>query len=298
MPAMVFPEGVCAAQEKLFIPEELTPLFHTPVYPRLTAEQRRRYNQLHALWFNEQIMFFETVLGRRILDALLREPWPERIADGLRQFRAEEERHTEMFRRLNRRYAPRFYDARDHHFIRVPALWRTLFEWMVDHPGWFPLFFWLMLIQEERSLFFSRCYLARAEAIEPRFVKAHRLHLADEMGHVSWDEELIDVLWERAHPLLRKLNARLFAWMLGELFSTPKRGQLCVIDELARELPEIRPLQPEMRRQLLALATDEAYRSSLYSREIVPKTFARFDGSPELRALDLCGYRPLPAGVR
>jgi hypothetical protein len=287
-----------AAGSKLYIPEELTPLFHTPSYRQLTAPQRLRYNRLQALYFNEQIMFFETALGRRILAALLREPWPQRIAEGLRQFRDEEERHTEMFRRLNRRFAPQLYGAQDHHFIRVPALSRALFAWMVDHPNWFPLFFWLMLVQEERSLFYSRCYLAHAEAIEPRFVKAHRLHLADELGHVSWDEELIDTLWERAHPLLRWGNAKLFAWMFDEFFSTPKRGQLCVIEELGRDFPELGDLLPEMRRQLLALATDEAYRSTLYSREIVPKTFARFDGSPELRALDLCGYRPLPEGAR
>ena len=56
---------------RLFIPEELTPLFHTPSYGELTAAQRLRYNQLHALYFNEQIMFFERALCCRILESLL-----------------------------------------------------------------------------------------------------------------------------------------------------------------------------------------------------------------------------------
>lgn len=283
---------------KPFIPEELTPLFYTPSYRDLTAGQRLRYNQLHALYFNEQIMFFERVLCCRILEALLREPWPDRVAAGLREFRDEERRHTEMFLRLNRLCAPRLYADRDFHFVQVPATWRAVLKWAVDHPALFPLFFWLMLLQEERALFYSKRYIRQRETIEPHFVKAHRLHLADEVGHVAWDEELIDALWWRARPWRRKMNARLFAWMLEEFFGAPKRAQLRVIDELGRELPELRERLPEMRRQLLALSQDEAYRTSLYSRQIIPRTFARFDESAEFRGLEICSYRPRPEGLR
>lgn len=268
---------------KPFIPSELTPLFHTPVYRELTEAQRLRYNQLHALYFNEQIMFFETALCRPILTALLRQARPERLAEGLRQFRAEELRHTEMFRELNRRSAPHLYETGDHHFVQVPAFWTAVMRWAVDHPLWLPLFFWLMLLQEERSLYYSRAFLKNPAALDPAFVETHRLHLADEAKHVRWDEELLDELWLRAHPLLRSLNARLFGWMLREFFGAPKRAQLRVLDELARELPELRGLLPEMRRQMLALSRDEAYRKTLYSREIVPRTFARFDECPELK---------------
>ena len=277
---------------KLFIPAELTPLFHTPSYRELTEEQRLRYNQLHALYFNEQIMFFETALGRPILGALLREAWPDQLAAGLRQFLDDEQRHTEMFRRLNQRSAPRLYAGRDCHFIDIPAAWRAALRWAVNRPLSFPLFLWLMLLQEERSLFYSKAYLRHQASVEPSFVAAHRLHLVDEARHVHWDEELLDALWRRARPIVRTVNARLFAWMMEEFFGTPKRGQLAVLEELVRELPELRERQAEMRRQLLTLSRDEAYRSSLYSRQSVPRTFARFDRSPEFRVLSICGYHP------
>ena len=270
---------------KPFIPSELTPLFHTPVYRELTEGERLRYNQLHALYFNEQIMFFETALGRPILSALLREAWPDRLAEGLRQFQAEELRHTEMFRELNRRLAPHLYGKGDLRFVQVPAFWMAVMKRAVNHPVSLPLLLWLMLLQEERSLYYSRAFLRHPEPLEPAFVEAHRLHLADEAKHVRWDEELLDALWLRAHPLRRAVNAKLFAWMLEEFFGTPKRAQMRVLDELARELPELRGRLPEMRRQMLALSRDEAYRKTLYSREIVPRTFARFDDCPELRAL-------------
>jgi hypothetical protein len=277
---------------KLFLPEELTPLYHTQSYGSLTPEQRRRYNQLHGLYFNEQILFFETALGYGILEALRRQPWPDRLADGLRQFQEEERQHSAMFRRLNLRCAPELYDGGDHYFVQVAKIWMAVSNWAVAHPLLFPMFLWLMLVQEERSMYYSRVILRHREAIEPHFVQAHRLHLADEVGHVRWDEELLDALWQRAHPMLRKVNARLFAWMLAEFFAAPKRAQLRVVDELVCEFPGLRERRPEMRRQLLALSADDDFRTSLYSREIVPKTFARFDESPEFRVLEICGYRP------
>ena len=289
-------EDVSVDSGKPFIPDRLTPLFYTPSYQELTAGQRLRYNQLHALYFNEQIMFFEAVLDP-LLAALQREPLPDRLAKGLQTFREEERRHTEMFRRLNRSCAPRLYAGRDAHFIEVPALWAAVLRWAAQRPLSFPLFLWLMLLQEERSLFYSRCYLQDPVTVEPSFVAAHRLHLADEARHVRWDEELLDALWQRARPLLRTVNAKLFAWMMEEFFAAPKRAQLRVIEQLVRERPELRGRLPEMRRQVLALSRDEEYRTSLYSREIVPRTFARFDRTPEFRALRLCGYLPRPEVV-
>lgn len=279
---------------KRFIPEAFTPLFYTQSYQELTAQQRLRYNQIHSLYFHEQIMFFETALGRRILQSLLRESWPSRLVEGLRQFLEEERQHTEMFRRLNRRCAPQLYGARDFNFIRAPRGWMAVLDWATDHPLLLRMFVWLMLLQEERSLFYSKGFLAHQGAIEPHFVEVHRRHLADEVGHVRWDEELIDLLWGRTRPLLRRMNARLFAWMLGEFFSTPKRAQLAVVRELARQLPELRPLALLMQRQMLELANDSEYRLSLYSREIVPRTFARLDEWPEFHSLRICGYHPRP----
>jgi len=54
-----------------FIPETLTPLAHTALWLRLEPRHRLRYNQLQALFFNEQIIFFETRVGTGIMQALL-----------------------------------------------------------------------------------------------------------------------------------------------------------------------------------------------------------------------------------
>jgi hypothetical protein len=284
-------ESAAVDHRKRFIPEEFTPLYYTPSYQVLTEEQRLRYNQLQAIYFNEQIIFFETAIGRPVLETLLRDSLPPQLSKGLRQFLEEEQQHTEMFRELNLQCAPQFYGTGHFYFIQPARAWLAVLGWATRHPRLFPMFLWLMLLQEERSLFYSRKVIAQREEFEPLFVHTHRTHLADEVGHVRWDEELIEVLWQRANPILRKVNARLFGWMLREFFNVPKRAQLSVVHELTREFLALSPLEPEMRRQLLALADDPTYQKSLYSREIAPKTFARFDESPEFQSLELIGYR-------
>ena len=279
-----------------FIPEELTPLFYTPLYRQLAPEHRRRYNQLQALYFNEQIIFFETMIGRGVMESLLRQTWTSGFGDKLQRFSDDEIRHSEMFRQLNRLCAPQYYAATDFHFIQAPPHSIAALGWMTRRPRIFLLFIWLMLLQEERSLYYSREFIRHAEAIEPHFVATHRVHLADEASHVRWDIELLDHLWQRTSRILRAANARLFAWMLSEFFSNPKRGQLHVVGILVREFPKLRELEPEMNRQLLTLSQDETYQLSLYSRRIVPRCFAQFDRWPELRAMEraIRGYRFLP----
>jgi hypothetical protein len=168
-----------------FMPEELTPLSYTPVYCKLTPEQRLRYNHLHALYFNEQIMFFEVAVGCPVLEALLRQTWPGQPAEELRKFLEEERRHTEMFRRLNKRCAPQLYGAQDFFFIQASGIGAAALRATTRRPRLFPLFLWLMLLQEERSLFYAKEFIRQRQTVEPHFVEAHRAHLADEVGHAS-----------------------------------------------------------------------------------------------------------------
>ena len=278
---------------RLFIPEQFTPLCHTAAYAGLAPHERRRYNQLYALYFNEQIIFFETSLAERVLLPLAASGLPATLADGLRAFVEEERRHTRMFRELNRACAPAWYAPGDFYFIRVPSGYRQTLGWVARRVRYFPMILWLMLLQEERSLFYSRAIVHDSDGFEPHFVAVHRAHLEDEIGHVGWDEELLDVLWERCRPVLRRVNAELFRWMVGEFFNTPKRGGLRVLTQLAAECPTLAGREADMRRAILDLARSPDYHRSLYSRAIVPRTFARFDRSPEFSTLSrtLYGYQ-------
>src|SRR6266403_1763793 len=103
-----------------FMPDELTAFYHTPAYASLTEPQRLRYNQLNALYFNEQTMFFEKALARNVLGYFLARPLPEELKSGLRQYMTEEEQHSAMFHGLNLKCAPGMYSRRDFRFIKIP----------------------------------------------------------------------------------------------------------------------------------------------------------------------------------
>ena len=277
-----------------FMPEQLTPLFYTNAYQSLSAPQRLRYNQLNALYFNEQIMFFERALAHNIIGQLLLEPLPAELKRSLHQFLTEEEQHSAMFLGLNQRCAPTLYARQAFHFIQVPRMTSRLLNLLSRRPRWFPLFIWLMHLQEERALFYGRAFLQAAVELEPNFVATQRKHLADEIGHVRWDEALLDWLWPRTNPILRRLNARFLGWMIGNYFSAPKRSALRVLAALAQEFPELCAKENELRRQLLALGDDPRYRRFLYSPENVPATIERFNAWPEFASLAkvIPGYVP------
>jgi hypothetical protein len=276
---------------KLFIAEELTPLFHTAAYAALPANVRLRYNQLHAFYFNEQVTFFEQEMLSPALLALLDGPLPSGLAEAVRTFFEEEQRHTARFREINHRCAPDLYTGSPYHFVRLsPALTRLLHA-VSAHPRRFPLIIWIAMLQEERSLSYSKSCLGCAGELEPHFFSTHRAHLADEIGHVGWDEELLDWLWPRTGPATRQVNARLLEWMIGEFFYLPKRSALRVIEQLVGEYPHLdaRKLSGAVR----SLRHHPAYLRTLYSREITPRTFAHFDAHPEFVLLGrtLAGYR-------
>ncbi|WP_157447433.1 diiron oxygenase [Chthoniobacter flavus] len=268
---------------RLFIAEVFTPLFHTRIYAGLPGAVRLRYNQLHALYFNEQIAFFEQGILSPFLLALLRRSPPVDLEKGLRVFFAEEQRHTAQFRELNLRCAPELYEGGERYFVSAPRALDAAISAAAAQPFLFPLLIWLTLLQEERSLYWSRGCLEHASELEPHFVATHRAHLADEIGHVRWDEDLLDWLWPRVGPAMRRLHAWLLRWMLGEYFLLPKRSSRRVIRQLVAEYPFLdrQPLDREMD----GLKSNPAFLATLYSREVTPRAYARFAQHPEFAVL-------------
>src|SRR5712692_11134902 len=94
---------------KRFIPQLLTPLYHTPFYAQLSEVQRLRYNQLHASYFNEQTIFFESAMAQHMLRRFVLRKFSDDLETGLRTFITEEAEHSKMFRELNRQCLPEIY---------------------------------------------------------------------------------------------------------------------------------------------------------------------------------------------
>ena len=224
---------------------------------------------------------------------------PASMSESLRTFFAEEQAHTAMFRSLNARAAPQFYHPRRHyHFIRLPVPCRWLLRNIASRTYALPLLMLLALLQEERSLHYSKHCLRYASPLERHFLGLHRTHLADETGHVGWDEQLLDWLWPRTSRAVRAATAKLLPAMLGEYFLLPKRSGRNVVRQLAREFPGLD--RDALERAMSGLRHNPAFLRTLYSPQIVPRSLQRLAQLPEftLLARRLAGYVPFhPATV-
>jgi hypothetical protein len=285
-------------KSRAFLPASLTPLAHTAVYAELPPAVQLRYNQLFASAYHEQFIFLETMLAAHLLPALSRHfSGDSRLCERLEVFRAEERIHSHWFHQLHQASEPALYQENTHFFVAAPPLAQSVFDWCARHPARFPFVLWLAMIIEERTLPASKEILREAAALEPHFVALHRLHAADEAGHVSCDAELIRQLWPALSPAGRLINRWLFVTLLREFFQVPKRAGWAVVVQLARECPEITPLLPRLRRELLALADSRDYLGTIYSRSREPRTFALADRFRELRRLEQELVPPPPSAL-
>ena len=283
-------------RSRWFFCETLTPLYYTPVYGELGAEHRRRYNQLTGMLASELIALLETEFLHAALSAVeaggLTDP---ALHAAVVRFRDDERRHAEIWRRLNRLSEPEWYETASRRLVRVPAPAAALSRLMARHPVWFPVVFWIQLVQEERSVEISRrCMRMPADRIEPRYAAAFAAHIQDEVRHVQIDRYLIDSFYRPRSTVIRRTTARLFRAITRSLLLTPVNSTVRVAELLSSEYPELRPLLPRIRRQLRALETDDAYHQMMYSRRTTPIAFGLFDEYEEFHQMRhvLRAYEP------
>ena len=257
---------------KRFIPEDLTPLSWTPFYASLDANDRFAYNRLHGLYFLEQTIFFEQLLGRPVLDHLARHAPGESLRREAREFAEEENLHTSWFRDLLREERPGWYLQKDFHLIGAGAPQRLIIRWLGRNVQFLPALLWLQLMAEERALYFGLQFMRDDDSLDERFRAVQKKHLADEPGHIRRDELFIHALWDTASPRLRSINAKLLHWLLREYFLLPKRSGWNVVEHWLKEHPHLMPRRDEARQAMTGLARNEAFVKSLYPRRHLPRT--------------------------
>lgn len=270
----------------LYIPEILTPLRFTPLYAGLSHSDKVAYNQLHGLYFLEQTIFFEQVMGRPALDQLIALAPNAELRREAVDFAAEEDAHSSWFRALLQEVDPQSYQNSDWNLLRPPRILRGALVLAARGIRWLPALLWLQLMSEERAVYFGRAYLAQAEDIDPRFLAVQRQHLADEPSHIRRDELFIQWLWTATPAWRRQLNARWLHWLVREFFYLPKRSGWRVVECWLATRPHLQRRRGEFRQAMQALATNQTYLRTLYPRRHLPRTAALGALWPELSFFD------------
>ena len=269
----MLPDAIDAS--RYYLPEAFTPLYYTPGYALLTEEQRMRYNQITGLYFNEQLIFFETFFVDFLLNPLLDRPRDADFSARIRAFKNDELRHSEVFAELNRLCAPDLYRDSPFYFIRIPRGWRRVLQFTARRPQCFPFLIWLIMFQEEKAVSYAKGFEAEKETLEPHFVDTQRRHMEDEASHVEYDTLLLDTYWEPAGRYTQHLNASLLSWSLFEFFGAPKRSGMNVLDHLLREFEDLVPLRRRIRHWYWNLQRNPTYLRSLYGPRVTPNTLRR-----------------------
>jgi hypothetical protein len=282
-------------RSRWFVCETQTPLFYTSVYDELSADQKRRYNQLTGMLSNELIGLLETELLTAALAAIASGPAGSELVAAVRRFEEDERRHAEMWRRLNVLSEPAWYAAGERHLARVPAPALAVARRLARRPAAFPVVLWIQLAQEERSIDMSRRSLTLPpDRLEPRYDAAYRAHLQDEVRHVQIDWHLLERFYPGRSKGIRLLTARLFRFFAGSVLFLPVYSTTRVVRVLASEFPALEALLPRMLRELKGLKHSDDYHAMMYSRRTTPVTFALFDRFPEFHDIGrvLRGYQP------
>lgn len=271
---------------KRFIPEILTPLVFTPLYAALNEEDCIAYNRLHGLYFLEQTIYFEQMMGQPALERLIRLAPTESLRREAQEFAEEENRHSSWFRELLREEKPLWYEESDFHLLGAGAMQRRITRMIGRRVRLLPGLLWLQLIAEERALYFGLQFMNDDDGLDDRMRAVQKRHLADEPGHIRRDELFIEWLWAGAPRWLRVMNARLLHWLLREFFLLPKRSGWSVIEHWLAERPHLQNRREDFRQAMHDLRHNERYLKTLYPRRHLPRTAALSKAWPELGFLE------------
>ncbi len=268
---------------KFFIPEKFTPLYYTPIYEHLECKHKLRYNQLNALLFNEQFIFFESTTCQTVANAILKKPELEWSHDDVKTFQSEEETHWKWFHALNVNAESTFYKESPFHFIEVSPKQLKTWNALTRRIDYFPLFLWIIYMQEERALYYANTMIQDSQDLEPNYVSVQKKHLDDEESHSDIISKLLEILWYKKNKLIRTVNAKLFSWIILEFFLLPKRSGMKIIDQWLAEFTELKYLRSDILCHFKKLSANMDFVASLYGKDVIPNTWDRFCQLPEFK---------------
>lgn len=259
-----------------FIADSLAPLYYTPTWGDLSAEQRLAYNQISGTYWNELIAWFEMELATATLRVVGRE---QALLARIEEFVREEALHAAVFHHLNRLSDPVRYSDNHRSLLSVPAAVSLVLR-AGAAAGFAPALLWIMLLIEERSI--AVMSISCRAGIDPLYANVYRAHAIDEAKHVAIDLELLDGVYPSLSRTARRMNAAFLGAVLRRFLVAPGRAANRVIEAFITRRPELRERKSRMLGELRGVGSMAAYRRSMYSDEMTPRTIERLRALPEM----------------
>lgn len=267
-----------------FLPESLTPLWHTDVYKVLTTAERLRYNQLCGIMVIDQFLRFEHDVLLVVYERPLRasNAISGSLAEAIRRLVADEKRHRAVFASVRQALLPGPSLVQPGRLLA--AVERLMTSRLLD------LRFWLWFgfaVEESGCALAERLASASSTTLGPidnGMIALHTWHRADEVHHLTVDEAMANE-WFDQRPVWRR---RLDAVALGHLLDamrTPAVGGVGVVRQLIREHPRLAPQQAALFAAVRSVRHQPAFQRWFASPDSCPRWSAALNARPELASV-------------
>jgi hypothetical protein len=288
IPPNDFLNGV--SHDDYWFPEKISIWYFLESYHKLGEPVRRRYNQIYALAVNEIFSIFEKELLVPILTRQVQVNQKDLLyARALNWFCEEEDKHAEMFRRLNQAAEPSFYQNTPgrSYFLSQQAnpLGYALVQLIRTYPEWLSVWIWISVYFEERTLIYSKYYLRKDQQhLSPVFREVHKLHMLEELYHVELDEVIIDRFYKPRNLINKKLATWIFDLVL-QSYSAPRRMSQAIAKILFGEFPDSQEQIQACLNELPLLKNNSQYQKQYLGESAAPRTWRLMRMQPEMQRL-------------
>lgn len=268
------------SREHHWAPVAINHWSYLPSFHQLPADVRLRYNQLHALSIGEIFCYFEQEFVKKVMtikrDNMKSDAHTALLGEAMKHLCDEEDKHSEMFWRLNQAAAPELYPTRKYLFIeqdKAKAKIRDFF--IVNMIDQLLFWVWTAIFFEERTLMFSVEYAKdENQNLSPQFRKIHELHMIEESRHVVLDEIFIDLFFKDQPFWKQKLGAKMFISVLRD-FTAPRRSIQQIVKILRQEFqdPKIHQMFDQLMVENIKLRENKDYRLRLFGPQTARRTY-------------------------
>ena len=258
--------------EKVWIPENETPLFGADEFARLTDEQRRRYNQYYALQKTEAFLWFERFLVIAPLVGLMRSnSYSPEMKLLIESFIADEEQHSASLGKLLVTSRPDLYQDTEFYFFKPSGKFRAVASLMASLPRLLSSWVLFLGVIEEQTIMTAQRYRQGGEKIDAVFSQVHQLHAQDEARHCKLDSIIAEWLISEQVWWQQKLNALALTLAFRTFFDS-SWGCDKPIQKLVEDFPDLAKVRSKLVESAKEAWSPEEFGRKIMDRDVAPIT--------------------------
>ena len=280
-----------ALNDKPFVHEEATHLFHTEFYDVLNEEQKLCYNQLFGLMVCEQFFVFEHNIMEIVCGRILKKAKHEKnepIIKDIAFLMKDENRHAKTFSDHLSKFLKVEFDPKVRCFTKTNFFMNHLLKIISSSMLDIRSYIWYVLAIEEHSVSFGEMYTENKETqlgkIDKTFRDIQLKHKDEEVHHLPLEGRLIEYWYDGRSEWRKKTDMKFLNYWLN-LMRTPKIAGIAVIDQLLAIYPSLSSHSKVLKNAILNIRMNHSFQSHFIGPEDTPFLWNNFKKRTECKTI-------------